>query len=35
MDNMFPPCDLWCDYYNINDITELIKQNKTNKIVVF
>ena len=35
MDNMFPPCDLWCDYYNINDITELIKQNKTNKNVVF
>ena len=35
MDNMFPPCDLWCDYYNINDITELIKQNKTDKMVVF
>ena len=35
MNNLFPPCDLWCDYYNINDITELIKQNKTDKMVVF
>lgn len=25
MDNMFPPCDLWCDYYRINNIASLIK----------
>lgn len=26
LDNNFPPCDLWCDYYDINDLTEIIKE---------
>jgi len=26
-DNMFPPYDLWCEYYNINDLTEIINHN--------
>ena len=26
LDNKFPPCDLWCDYYDINDLTEIIKE---------
>jgi len=24
---MFPPYDLWCEYYNINDLTEIINHN--------
>lgn len=27
IDDMYPPYDLWCEYYNINDLTEIIKYN--------
>ena len=33
-DDMFPPYDLWIDYYNINDLSEIIKQNN-NDLVEF
>ncbi len=32
---MFPPYDLWCEYYDINDLTEIIKQNKNEELVEF
>lgn len=36
LDNMFPPYDLWCEYYNINDLTEIIKHpNKYEELVEF
>lgn len=35
LDNMFPPYDLWCEYYDINDLTELIKHNKNEELVEF
>ena len=35
LDNMFPPYDLWCEYYDINDLTEIIKQNKNEELVEF
>ena len=34
-DDMFPLYDLWGEYYNINDLTEIIKQNKTEELVKF
>ena len=35
LDDMFPPYDLWSEYYDINDLTELIKQNKNEELVEF
>jgi superfamily II DNA or RNA helicase len=35
LDYMFPPYDLWCEYYDINDLTEIIKQNKNEELVEF
>jgi len=35
LDNMFPPYDLWCEYYDINDLTEIIKYNKNEELVEF
>lgn len=35
LDDMFPPYDLWCEYYHINDLTEIIKQNKNEELVEF
>jgi hypothetical protein len=35
LDDMFPPYDLWSDYYAINDLTEIIKQDKNEELVVF
>ena len=32
---MFPPYDLWCEYYNINDMTEIIKHNNDDDLVEF
>lgn len=32
LDDMFPPYDLWCEYYNINDLNEILKYN--NEILV-
>lgn len=32
---MFPPYDLWNEYYDINDLTEIIKQNKNEELVEF
>ena len=34
-DDMFPPYDLWCEYYNINDMTEIIKHNNNDDLVEF
>jgi predicted helicase len=34
-DDMFPPYDLWCEYYNINDMTEIIKHNNDDDLVEF
>jgi superfamily II DNA or RNA helicase len=34
-DDMFPPYDLWCEYYNINDMTEIIKHNNGDDLVEF
>jgi superfamily II DNA or RNA helicase len=28
----FPPFDIWCDYYEINDIGEMFKQQQTTKV---
>ena len=33
LDSMFPPYDLWCDYYNVNDLKELIMIKKS-KILI-
>lgn len=35
LDNMFPPYDLWGEYYDINDLTEIIKHNKNEELVEF
>ena len=35
LDDIFPPYDLWCEYYDINDLTEIIKQNKNEELVEF
>lgn len=35
LDDMFPPYDLWCEYYGINDLTEIIKQNINEELVEF
>lgn len=35
LDYMFPPYDLWCEYYDINDLTEIIKYNKNEELVEF
>ena len=35
LDDMFPPYDLWCEYYEINDLTEIIKHNKNEELVEF
>jgi superfamily II DNA or RNA helicase len=35
LDDMFPPYDLWCQYYEINDLTEIIKENKNEELVEF
>ena len=35
LDDMFPPYDLWIEYYNINDLTEIIKQDKNEELVQF
>ena len=32
---MFPPYDLWFEYYDINDLTEIIKHNKNEELVEF
>jgi len=34
-DDMFPPYDLWCEYYDINDLTEIIRHNKNEELVEF
>ncbi len=35
LDDMFPPYDLWCEYYDINDLTEIIKHNKNEELIEF
>jgi len=35
LDDMFPPYDLWNEYYDINDLIEIIKQNKNEELVEF
>jgi len=35
LDDMFPPYDLWGEYYDINDLTEIIKHNKNEELVDF
>jgi len=35
LDDMFPPYDLWCEYYDINDLTEIIRHNKNEELVEF
>jgi hypothetical protein len=35
LDDMFPPYDLWSEYYDTNDLTEIIKQNKNEELVEF
>ena len=35
LDDMFPPYDLWCEYYDINDLTEIIKHTKNEELVEF
>ena len=35
LDDSLPPYDLWCEYYDINDLTEIIKQNKNEELVEF
>ena len=35
LDDMFPPYDLWRDYYVINDLTEIIKQSINQELVEF
>jgi hypothetical protein len=35
IDDMFPPYDLWCQYYDINDLTDIIKHNKNEELVEF
>jgi hypothetical protein len=32
---MFPPYDLWKDYYNINDLSDIIKYNNIEELVLF
>ena len=32
---MFFYCDLWCEYYDSNDLTEIIKQTKNEELVEF
>lgn len=34
-DNNFPPYDLWCEYYDIYDLTLIINQNKNDELVKF
>lgn len=34
-DNNFPPYDLWCEYYDIQDLSLLIKQDINKKLVKF
>ena len=34
-DDMFPPYDLWGEYYDINDLTEIIKHSKNEELVEF
>ena len=35
LDNKFPPYDLWCEYYDVNDLTEIIKQKQNEDLVEF
>ena len=35
LDNNFPPYDLWKDYYNINDLSDIIKYNNIEELVFF
>ena len=35
LDDMFPPYDLWGEYYDINDLTEIIKHNENEELVEF
>ena len=35
LDNLFPPYDLWCEYYDIKDLTEIIKHKKNEELVEF
>jgi hypothetical protein len=35
LNDMFPPYDLWCEYYDIHDLTEIIKENKNEELVEF
>jgi len=35
LDDTFPPYDLWCEYYDINDLTEIIKTNQNEELVEF
>ena len=35
LDNNFPPYDLWKDYYNINDLSDIIKYNNIEELAFF
>ena len=35
IDDKFPPHDLWCDYYNVHDLGDLIKFNDGEETVLF
>ena len=35
IDDKFPPHDLWCDYYNVDDFGDLIKFNNDEETVLF
>jgi len=35
LDNNFPPYDLWKDYYNINDLSNIIKYNNIEELAFF
>jgi len=35
IDNTFPPFDMWTDCYDVNDLSEIIKFDQDNDIVVF
>ena len=34
-DDTFPPYDLWIEYYDINDLSEIINQNTNGDLVEF
>ena len=35
LDNQFPPYDLWCSCYNVNDLSDIIIIEDTNELVIF